>query len=76
MYGSVREFVDRLGGYREVADRLSMRPTTLHTHLTNGVLPARWYCVFCALADQAKIDPPQHGLFSFEPLPSFLVEAA
>ena len=76
MYDSVREFVDRLGGYREVSGQLSMRPTTLHTHITNGVLPARWYCVFCALADRAKIDPPKQELFSFEPLPSFLVEAA
>jgi len=70
MSDPVRHFIDRLGGYRPVAARLGVAPTTLHSHMTSGKLPPRFYRALCSLADEAGIARPGDSLFSFAPLKS------
>lgn len=69
MYASAKEFIDKLGGYRAVATRFGIGATTLHTHMTKGSLPSKWFTAFCTLSAEFKIAEPQKSLFSFEPLP-------
>lgn len=69
MYETARKFIDALGGYRIVAERLRMSATTLHSHMSSGELPSKWYGAFLALAAEAAIEPPSRDIFSFEDLP-------
>lgn len=68
MAHDVRTLISNLGGYRSVALRLGKKPTTVHTHMQVGVLPAAWYDALCALACELGQDAPERGLFSFVPL--------
>lgn len=70
MYDDIRNFIDVLGGYRAVATRLSMAPTTLHGYLSEGTLPAKWYGAFLALSQEQAVEPPPRRFFSFEVLPA------
>ncbi len=63
-----REFVDELGGYREVAERVGVSAKTMHSHATASKLPPRWYAAFCELAREKKVMPPTIDLFDFKPL--------
>lgn len=65
MYADARAYITVLGGYRKVAERLGKRPTTVHTHMQSGVLPAAWYDAFCRMADIDGIEQPRRELFSF-----------
>jgi len=65
MYSDAREFIIALGGYRSVAVRLDKKPTTVHSHIQAGVLPAAWYDALCQMADKHGKDEPQRSLFSF-----------
>lgn len=65
---TVRHFVDDLGGYRAVALRLGVKPTTLHSHITAGILPPRWYVALCELAREKHVMVPSPMLFDFKPL--------
>ena len=76
MFNSLRDFINHLGGYRVVAGRVSMRPTTLHTHMSNGCLPARWYRVFCDLAEREGVEHPKVSFFSFEPVSDVVKKGA
>lgn len=76
MYSDARSFIDRLGGYRVVAQRLKVSPTTVHTHLTNGLLPSRWYAAMIELANELGVEPPSRILFSFIKLPPLLDRSA
>ena len=62
---STRNLINELGGYRAVAARLGKRPTTVHTHMQAGVLPAAWYDALCVMAAEAEVCEPNRGLFSF-----------
>lgn len=65
MRSDVREIVAAFGGYRKVAERLGKRPTTVHSHMQSGVMPAAWYDAFCRMADIDGIAQPRRDLFSF-----------
>lgn len=69
MYTDARDFIFQLGGYRSVATRLKKRPTTVHSHMQAGVLPAAWYPALCSVASEFKVAEPQRELFSFIELP-------
>lgn len=69
MYQSAKSFIDALGGYRAVAQRMRIRATTLHSHQTAGLLPSKWYGALLTLASERSIEPPSRDLFSFEALP-------
>lgn len=60
-----RKFIEALGGYRQVANRLGKGRTTVHTHMQAGVLPASWYDALCQLAVEKGIDAPPKRFFSF-----------
>lgn len=64
-----REFIDELGGYREVAARFGVSEKTVHSHATAEKLPPRWYVAFCDLAREKRIMPPAPDLFDFKSLP-------
>lgn len=68
MTKDAKELITNLGGYRSVALRLGKKPTTVHTHMQVGVLPAAWYDALCVLACELGQDAPERGLFSFVPL--------
>lgn len=70
MYSSARSFIDALGGYRNVSERIGIRGTTLHTHMTEDMIPPKWYDAFIELAHENGIEPPQRALFAFVKLPS------
>lgn len=53
-----------------VSERIGIRGTTLHTHMTENVLPPKWYDAFIELAHERGIEPPQRTLFAFVKLPS------
>jgi hypothetical protein len=63
-----REFIDELGGYREVAARFGVSDKTIHSHASSKKLPPRWYIAFCELAGEKKVVPPPSDLFDFKPL--------
>ena len=63
-----REFIDELGGYREVAARVGVSDKTMHSHASAHKLPPRWYVAFCELAREKKVMPPPSDLFDFKPL--------
>lgn len=65
---TVRQFIDDLGGYRAVALRLGVKPTTLHSHISAGLLPPRFYVALCELARERRIMAPAPSLFEFKPL--------
>ena len=69
MYDSARTFIDQLGGYRAVAVRLRLSSTTLHTHMSTGVLPSKWYDALLKLSGERGIEPPPRTLFAFMALP-------
>ena len=69
MYGDTREFIAALGGYRSVAIRLNKKPTTVHSHMQAGSLPAAWYDALCQMAREAQKAEPDRRLFSFLQLP-------
>lgn len=62
---TVRDFIDRLGGYRVVAKRLGRRAKTVHHYMQAGALPPAWYDALCQLAREDGIAEPQRDLFSF-----------
>jgi len=68
MFDTPRSFIDTLGGYRLVAKRMRVSPTTLHSHLTAGALPPKWFSALRKLASEAGVHPPPEALFSFETL--------
>ena len=65
MYENVRDLISKLGGYREVAARLDKGPTTVHSQMQAGRLPAAWYPAICQLAHEKKLPEPATSLFSF-----------
>jgi hypothetical protein len=65
MQSETRAFFDALGGYRAAAERLGKRPTTVHTHMQAGSLPASWYDALCRLAREDGIEEPPRSMFSF-----------
>jgi hypothetical protein len=65
MENDVRSLITNLDGYKAVAVRLGKRPTTVHTHMQAGVLPAAWYCALCDLSVEIGQTPPPRSLFSF-----------
>lgn len=70
MYSTPKEFIDKLGGYRQVAARVGISDKTMHSHATAKRFPSRWYLAFCALADEHGLEAPAGELFSFVKLPS------
>ena len=62
---TTRDLIQALGGYRTVAKRLKKKPTTVHTHMQEGVMPAAWYDAICHMAREQKIEEPPRSLFSF-----------
>ena len=64
-----REFIDKLGGYREVAARVGVSDKTMHSHIMARKLPPRWYRAFCALAQERGLASPGMDLFAFVDLP-------
>jgi hypothetical protein len=72
----LKTFIADVGGYKTVAKRLGKQPTTVHTHMQTGVLPASWYEAVCALADEVGVARPQRHLFSFVQLLSCSKETA
>ena len=68
MAHDVRSLISDLGGYRSVALRLGKKPTTVHTHMQAGKLPAAWYDAFTALAAERGVKKPEASFFSFVPL--------
>ncbi|WP_306133338.1 hypothetical protein [Roseivivax marinus] len=65
MFDSPKEFVAALGGYRAVAPRIGVRPTTLHSHIQAGALPAKQYFALSRLAIERGVAPPPLKIFSF-----------
>ncbi len=65
MNHDVRHFISSLGGYRDVAKRLEKKPTTVHTHMQAGTLPATWYDALCRLARERGLREPERALFNF-----------
>ena len=65
MYDNPREFITALGGYRTVASRLAKKPTTVHSHMQAGTLPAAWYDALCQIAREDGLEEPARDLFSF-----------
>lgn len=76
MHETARSLIDSLGGYREVAARLGMKPTSLHTHISSGSIPARWFVAFCDLAVLMGKPKPPSSLFTFESLPMVCEDGA
>lgn len=76
MYTDAKAFIVALGGYRQVAERVGMRATTLHTHMMSGKLPPKWYGAFRDLACELGVEEPGDELFSFEALPEHGRESA
>lgn len=70
MYRSSRQFIDELGGYRQVAPRLGLKPKTMHSHITAAKIPAKWYVALCDLAREQHRLPPPIDLFDFKPMVS------
>ena len=62
---TTRELIERLGGYRAVAKRLNKKPTTVHTHMQDGQMPAAWYDALCQMAKELDVQEPPRRLFSF-----------
>ena len=75
MYKTPKEFIDKMGGYRRVAMRVGVSDKTLHSHLTAGKLPSRWYVAFCALAREKGLAAPDQILFGFVDLPPLQQDA-
>jgi hypothetical protein len=69
MSDTAKALIDEMGGYRKVAVRMGMKTTTLHTHMTSGLLPSKWFDAFCGLARELGLPEPPRKLFSFESLP-------
>ena len=63
-----RDFIDEIGGYREVAARLGVSAKTMHAHASATKLPPRWYAALRDLALEKRAPPPDTGLFDFKPL--------
>lgn len=63
-----RDFVDEVGGYREVAARLGVSAKTMHAHASADKLPPRWYAALSDLAREKEVSAPDVGLFDFKPL--------
>jgi hypothetical protein len=80
MYDTTRHLIEDLGGFRHVAVRLDVGATTLHSHMTAGVFPAKFYVALCELATELKKPLPHKDLFSFASLkkvtPSKVEDAA
>lgn len=62
---NTRNLIQALGGYRSVGVRLGKSPTTVHTHMQEGVLPAAWYDALCQIARESDVAEPPRSLFSF-----------
>ncbi|MEP1327145.1 hypothetical protein [Pseudophaeobacter sp.] len=62
---TTRTLIQALGGYRAVAMRLNKKPTTVHTHMQEGVMPAAWYDALCKMAREQQVAEPPRALFSF-----------
>ena len=62
---TTRELIKALGGYRAVADRLNKKPTTVHTHMQGGKMPAAWYDALCRMAREKGVPEPSRSMFSF-----------
>ncbi|TDK51153.1 hypothetical protein [Antarcticimicrobium luteum] len=73
---STRDLIQALGGYRAVALRLNKKPTTVHTHMQDGVMPAAWYDAICQMAREQQVAEPPRALFSFLKVPPPPAEAA
>ena len=70
MYASTKHLIDEFGGYREVAARMGLKATTVHSHMSAGVFPAKWFAAFASLAGEKGKPIPGQELFSFVPLPA------
>lgn len=68
MDNSVKDLISDFGGYRNVAVRLGKQPTTVHTHMQGGALPAAWFNALCDMAREFERDEPDRDLFTFIPL--------
>ncbi|UWR17780.1 hypothetical protein [Sulfitobacter pontiacus] len=63
-----KQFVLRLGGYREVAARIGISPKTMHAYSLRRRLPAGLYAACCELAREKGSEQPTPSLFDFKPL--------
>jgi hypothetical protein len=69
MFDTTRTLIDALGGYRKVAARGGWKPTTVHTHMVKGTLPAKMFRVFCEMCEEDGFPAPPAGLFNFDEKP-------
>lgn len=60
-----RDLITSLGGYRTVADRIGKKPTSVHSQMQSGVLPAAWYDIICHLAREDGLPEPPRSMFGF-----------
>ena len=51
-----------------MAQRFGLAPTTLHSHISSGRLPAKLYRASCELAAEKGMPMPALCLFGFAPL--------
>lgn len=61
-----KSFLEELGGYREVAERVGVSAKTMHSHASAKRLPPRWYVAFCDLAREKDLMAPSPCLFDFK----------
>ena len=73
---TTRDLIRSLGGYRAVALRLNKRPTTVHTHMQEGIMPSAWYDALCQMAREQEVAEPPRSLFSFLKVVPTKIEAA
>jgi hypothetical protein len=60
-----RTVIAALGGYQAVARFLHKKPSTVHTAMQSGVLPAAWYDALCQMSFDASLEEPPRSMFSF-----------
>jgi len=69
MSDETKQFIDALGGYRAVAERLKENPTTVHNWTVGDTFPVSRFFALRDLAGEAGIEPPCARLFRFKALP-------
>lgn len=65
MYTDVKDLINQLGGYRDFAGAIGMKPKTVQFHMQGGKIPAAHFFAVVALADSKNLPWPGAYLFSF-----------
>lgn len=65
MSTDARTFIDSLGGYRTVAEKLGRPTSTVHTWCRKGI-PSSRFIQLSELAGQVGVDAPPRTAFSFK----------